>query len=410
MAARSRANKPETIDAQALFLTPEEIEAQRQLPARQPSIPEFEEEDAAEWDDVTAMNNIMAELGGSNGASGYANIYREEPIPGGRKKRVYMGKLDASNFVGGGFVEEIKQQFGAGDYEISVYAAGHRGVYKKSHISIARDPAAVGQVSAAPDNTAAIVAAIEANGDRTLQAILALAQANQSPQASTLDKLQELKMMADIFKSNAPAAQPVDFSQFMAMFKLGAEMASNGAGDGDNAWASKMIDTFGKPMLDMITSPAVAPAGLPARRPNPQPRIAPPAQPKQPATATQEQPGMNPLMAFFLNQLKSKAARDLPVEPEADDILNRLQPAEADQLVELIGSDDWREKIARFTSAANEYPDWFGRLRDTVLKYHAEDKLPVNQQVSGVVLTTVPAGAISPVHDSQQSDTKENPD
>lgn len=364
--------KPKTLNIEDVF-----PETPPQLPA---TVAQFPDNEAPQYDDVTALYNVLAELGEGESGGGFINIFRERTLPGGRKgDKEYIGKFDAAEFGGGGLLESIKSQHGPGTYEISVYHPGGNGLATRKKITIAADP-----VTAAPSAPVAldltpVLTAINQNGEKTLQAILALAQGFQSKQPSRMETLQEMQMMAQMFKSDAPAApnyNPIE------MMKMGVEMAQMGGGGGDNnnAWVSKVIETFGGPMMDMIANAQAAKSAAPMT-----PRL-PAAVPGAPALPVTDnvQPQHSPqpeseenvtmLIASYLTFLKAAAAKNAPIDEYADSILNTLPESEHAELEKFLIAPDWRESAKRHTGVIELYPQWFTSLRDTILQYIKEDR------------------------------------
>lgn len=395
------ARKPRTLTAEDVFLTHPE-----QPPAPSyPVVPPSPEEEVEE-DEVTALNNILSEIGGRSSGGGYVNVFREITHAGGKLDRPYLGQMQAADFVNGGFIEALKQQYGAGKYDLCVYVTGHRGVYDRKKITIADDRAAAPMGNMGGMNTHAIIVdAINQGNERTLQAILALAQQKQQ-QPDIMGQLQMLKMMREVLGPTTPAQGNVGntVSEMMQVFKMGLEVARTGNMDPESTagWVDKVVDKVVSPMMDMLTPRAgqPSPAMIGA-----QPRIAPPQHAPAVNTTNPETPDVNPMISFYLNTLKAKAVKNEPVEPVADDILARLSASEANDLKGILAPDTWRDTLRKHTAALDQNPEWWGRLRNTILQYIAEDATAHIPDYFAGGLTVIPAAGISANHDSQQPAT-----
>jgi hypothetical protein len=320
-----------------------------------------------EYDDVTDLANVLAELGADEDGGGFVVVNREEIQPNGKRDDVYIDRFAASEFS----LENLKARWGAGRYKISVYKAGGAGLATRKVITIAKDPNAVPAAQVAqPTDLSPILAAIQKSNEGVVAAIMAMAQSGQK-QPSRMDMLQEMQIMRDMFgRDNAPVPSPV--TDPLALMKFGAEMAMNGAGggEGNNAWVDKMLTTFGPMLANVMDKPTAA---APARPSLPAP-VARPAPIDQPINQTTEDDPVSLLITNYLNLLSRAAQQNAPVDEYADSILAMIPTSSISEVESLLRPADWRDRLKQRTQAAEIHPVWFTALRDTLLQYIDEDR------------------------------------
>lgn len=376
------ARKPpqQTLDVEDVFPTSQATQLRSiQVPEPAP--------DPVDYDDVTALNNVLAELGEDDAGGGFVTVFRETIEASGKKPDEYLERFPASEFS----LDNLKARWGAGKYKISVYQEGR--ILTRKVITIAKDPNAVAPIAtAAPAATdlSPILSAIQQSNEKTIGAIMALAQ-GQAKTPSRTEMLQEMQIMREMFApaGGSPAPQPYNPIELM---KLGMEMANGGSGGGEsnNSWFNKMMETFGPALVPALTS-AVTPKE-PARRASTVALPAPVARP-DPLPSTPTENPVNIIIAQYLNMLKTAASKQAPVEEYADSILNSIPSAEIPGLEEMLKPADWREKTRQYTDAIELYPDWFTSLRDTVLQF-IEDDRQIAVEVSGHLTPVAGAGSV----------------
>ena len=347
-------------------LAPEDVFIENQATQlRTVSVPDPSPE-PVEYDDVTVLNNVLAELGEDDAGSGFVTVFRETIDASGKKPDEYLERFSASEFS----LDNLKSRWGAGKYKISVYQDGR--ILTRKVITIAKDPNAIAptaQVQPAMD-LSPILAAIQQSNEKMVAAMMTMAQGMQQKGPSRMEMMQEMAMMKEMF-TPAPGATPQQFNP-VEMMKLGMEMAQGGGGgDGNNSWVNKMLETFG-PALAPALAGAVTPQ---AHAPVPRQIAAPVARPdpliEQPDT---EEASMSIMMTQYLNFLKSAAIKNAPVEEYADSILNSIPESAVSDLEEILRPDNWRDQLRGKTTVADQYPVWFTALRDVLLQYIDEDR------------------------------------
>lgn len=320
-----------------------------------------------EYDDVTALNNVLAELGADEEGGGFVVVNREDIQPNGKRDDVYIDRFPASEFS----LENLKSRWGAGRYKISVYNSGGAGLATRKVITIAKDPTAITAVTA-PAPVATDLTPILQTMQQGFKEMINVMMQSQPKQVSRAEMLQEMAIMREMF-APAPGAAPQQFNP-VEMMKLGIEMAQGGGGgDGNNSWVNKMLETFG-PALAPALAGAVTPQ---AHAPVPRQIAAPVARPDPLIEQSQpdnEEASMAIMMTQYLNFLKSAAIKNAPVEEYADSILNSIPESAVSDLEAILRPDNWRDQLRGKTTVADQYPVWFTALRDVLLQYIDEDR------------------------------------
>lgn len=344
-----------------------------------------------EYDDVTALNNVLAELGADD-EGGFVVVHREVVQPNGRREDEWLDRYPVSDFS----IEGLKSRWGSGRYKISVYHSGGGGLAARKTIPIAKDPNAVATAVSAPQPQAADLTPILQTMQQGFEKLITVMMQTQSrpEQPSRMEMLQEMQIMSEIFKQPATPAPQVGILEAL---KLGADMAANGAGgESNNAWVGKIIDQLG-PVLMPVVAGAVQNAAAPKPAPAPA-RIAKPTPAATLPAPTQTNPEENPvniIVAQYLNMLKRAAEAKAPVDEYADSILASIPQSQVTEIENLLRPDDWREQLREMTNAADLHPEWFGSLRDTLLMYIDEDK-GQNEGVTTHLTAGSEAGSVSP--------------
>lgn len=322
-------------------------------------------------DDATALTNLLQEMGADEDSAAFVVINREVKSETNRGKfeQEYIDRIPASDFS----LDVLKRGYGPGVYILRVYHGDSRGIATKKTIRIAKDT--LPQIQAPPTPTAQdltpLVAAMQKGFSDILGAVTQ-SQKQQPAAPSRMDILQEMQAMRDMFYTPPPSV-PQQTLNPVELLKLGAEMAKNGGAEDDGSWVGKILDRFA-PLLaaKLAENPEQAMSDLE--------KVAVPDMPKvtQIDIPGSEEP-MNIFVTQYMNTLKNAAVKNLPVESYAESILAIIPEPESPGLEELLKDQNWRARIAKHTNAVELYPDWFGRLRETLLEYIEEDKQPFEQ-------------------------------
>lgn len=374
--ARNTRSKSEVEQA---FLSPEELlrrqqeqrEAlQRQL-IEQEMIEEKDEGDEIEFDNVTALNNVLATLGASEeSTSGFITVFKES-ASNGTKSEKYLGKFDITDYASGNLLDHLQNNYGGGRYHVRVYIPrpnrlGQVAMKLNRYIDIAGD--AKTSVPAAIASQAQDLSPLIATMQQGFAAMLAAMQANQPKQQSRVEMLEEMKALRDIMAPAASVVPPQNYDP-VALMKLGMEMANNGGGDGNSAWVGKMIDHFAPFMLGELQKQQQAKPELPSVSKQALPSPAQPA-----AHPTEEEQPVQLMLKGYLKMLSEAAARGAPVAGYADSILSMIPDADLSTLENILRASDWQAQLAKHTDVVNAYPGWFESLRNTLLAFIDDDR------------------------------------
>ena len=334
-----------------------------------------------DYDDVTALNKVLAELGADEEGGGFVVVHREVTDNSGKRNDEYLDRYPANDFS----MEALKARWGAGKYKILVYhtSNGQTGLATRKVITIAKSPAnETGMTATAP--AAVDLAPILQTMQQGFTAMVEAMRQQQPQQQSRADMLQEMVMYKELFAHPQPAQQPTNT---LDILKLGIEMAQSGmGGQSDNAWVNKVID-----QLAPILMPPIAAAISGATTPHAQhqhapqvPQAAPQLAPPPPAAAKpavhlnpqqlQEDDPVKIIVVQYLNMLTKAAAKNAPVDEYADSILATVPPSNLAELEAMLRPATWREDLKKYTEAIEVYPAWFTQLRDTVLQFIDDDK------------------------------------
>lgn len=370
--ATPRKRTPKTIEADDVFPP----ETTRQLPQyTEPAPQPFYIPD--DYDDITALNTVLSELGATESESnGFIMVYRET-ITGNNKVEKYLARYNVSEYANGNLLDTLQNTYGGGRYHIRVYRANGAGIAANRWIDIADNPNVTPLVPAAniapaasPVDLTPLVTMMQQGFEKIF---VAMTQAQQKPQTRA-EMLDEMRIMREMFTPpvqntpTVPQYNPVD------MMKLGMEMAQMGGGDNNNAWIAKMIDTFGKPIVDQVIASQAAKT-IPQRT-LPQPVVSPatPALPTTTPITDESEDAVNIMIKGYLKLLTGAASSNHPVEDYADGILNFIPASELPDFDAMLRAADWRDRFAQYSPAVLQYPQWFENLRNTLIAYIDEDR------------------------------------
>ena len=325
----------------------------------------------ADEDANDALLRALGELG-DEAAQARVIVSRQSSDP--RVKNSYVCEWYACDFS----IAQLAAGFGGGNYVYKVIAPGGQFLTRgKLSIEEPKNPAAVRGISgpredAAPDTAAAITKAI-------LEAIKPLIE---RPQKSTVDLLNELKMMREVF---APAggvvAEPKTLVQSL---REAAELQTvlrglagpgGESGGGDSAFTPvilKLLDQFGPLFTEKLkAAPPVADA----------PQLAPPAVDAAPDAAAGTPPapvlteGGDMSLAFrrALADLAAQARAGKDANLYANIVYDRI--TDQSVIVDLCTRADWWEYLCNLNNDIRPYAAWFTALHAELAALAAADGL-----------------------------------
>lgn len=237
-----------------------------------------EHDDPEETAELDLADQLRAVFGADPGDGARISIYKRDART---KAREWCGDYTPEQFIAGGLAL-VKQDFGAGQFEFRAY--GRTGLLTRGAFAIAVALAPAAQSVGAGSELARVL-------EQQTAMIAALAARFEKPEPSMHDKLQEWKMMRDVFApASATVAPPqksmvetlTEMVAVQRMLKSISEENAPPAADPDNPLS------FLGPILDVAKaaiqrSPAVpetvAPVQLPASLAASNPALpAPPAE------------------------------------------------------------------------------------------------------------------------------------
>ena len=325
-------------------------------------------------DDAQYLTKVLQELGADDQSDGFVTVWRKVK-EGGKTENEFMDRFGVDEFS----VDVLRETFGAGRFAVHVYRGGGRGIAGRRDIRIGKMP------DKKPDQTQQesllpIVQAMQA-GFEKLATMLATQKETSAPAQTRAEMLREMQMMRELFGHNDHVVQsPPPQPDAVALLKMGIEMARTGAGDeSNNTWLNRMIDQFG-PLLaakfqeaqpsPAAVQPAISGAGKLVDAGGQNPAI---LNSQIPEIETGEDP-MNLVMIGYIDMLKNAAKKEASVEEYADSILSAIPSSELEEIEKMLAAETWREQLSHHTNAVMQYPEWFGKLRDTLLRYIKEDR------------------------------------
>ena len=272
----------------------------------------------------------------SGEAAGKLGIYRA--VPNTRKEN-FICNVEASDFS----PENIKNEFGGGDYIIKAYDDRSK-IRLKQHLSIEGDPIiqsskpvmALSPYSA-PAPALDIQALMQAMQESNKQMLMGLAQILQPQQNSRADMLAELATMRDIFgpPQQNSGADP------MTMLIKGIELAGNMAPKvgGETSGMDVLLESIKSfaPAIGAVVAQATAkPRTIAPQRAQPQaPQVPQPAQltnqtqPEIPQTESEE----TMLMKYYISMLVGFAKENRDPALYADLIADQLDDEKINDLL-----------------------------------------------------------------------------
>lgn len=301
------------------------------------------------------------------------------------QKRVYLFTCQPDEFIAGG-LDQIRDQYGSGDYNIRVY--GPEGLLKNQTVSIA---AAIGRAQPQGDivNTVRTMLTEQQN---TLAIALnsgmqAIAQALQGAQSAKAPSLTELIAAVSGLNGLMPKTQASE-SPLLVMkqtLELMTQMReSMPLGDSE---PDPLLSTFTR-VIEPLISKAMSEPVL-AQTPTPA-QVTLQSDPIPETVPSSEESKMRALYRGFVAFLVSNASQNNPVETYAETVIDN---APEPMLRQFVDDPQWLDKLAGFNERVRLYPDWFSKLRDEVKKILTEMDKPVTTRKSKAATKLKPNAA-----------------
>lgn len=331
--------------------------------------------DGSEDDDeilAESLARLSAELGADEQAK--VKISRIDPKT---RKRSWLFDTSPDVFS----MEEIRDNYGAGEYEVKAYAKG--GIYTHKTIRIEMPASAPSkqadgvprhlgqQTDAGAQMANAVLQAISDMGQRMADALRAASEANKPP--SLMEQMQQLKLMRDIIapsmmQAPAPVQQGMTFSEFAQVLSTVKELLP---ADGSRSSLDALVE-IGKPLVSQLG----ALIGKQPVQENPPPQNVPAL-----AAPAQPQPGGMPesvrtMIVTLLHCAKANADPLSFVEPI-------IELAGEDQIYAFASREDWFTLALQWVPDIANYQAWFTKLRDGILESLTEpDEAGISARVN----------------------------
>ncbi len=355
---------------------------------------EIEQPDLPETtpDDVAVMD-LLEELGSDANAS--VRIYRQGK--GGYRDIELLGEVSVSEFTP---IMLAHPPYNGGVFRIHAKSKGGFLCNRELKVAGAPQPAQPAAVQAPPAIT------LEAVSQIVAQAIAA-AIPKAPPGPTRKEMLEEMSMMAAMFKPATPVAAGGGMMEQLSTFKVFADLVKSMAPPAIPTTGDGGIDTTGLIIskgVDMLASamharqqqqtPPQFPNGaqpvatveqLPAPPAPPQVEL-PPANPAL-SPEEQEQADMISMLKLQLKMANGMALKDANPAEVADSIYDEIP----DDLFEsMTQAPDWFSHIVALEPGCATYQSWYGKVRDEVIRIAKETgdltpdgKVPDNPHLDG---------------------------
>lgn len=327
-----------------------------------------------EFEEDFSLSNVLAELG-SGADDAKINVFLLES----GKPSAFVDSFSPSEFS----LETLKQIYGPGTYKIQIRANG-RIIPGGKNVRIAKSLVPVGPTipQFAPDKLIETMQAGFSQMATMFTQALDRMAASQPKAKTTMETLQELQIMREIFGVNsAPQTNPVD------VINVALELAGkiNPGPSDENTVLMEGIKQFGPLLTQLVGSGPQAPAGMngsrvaptvPALPPRPVPipthpapvQVHAPAEsqaPQQSASiSVNPQDQQNMMINLYLQTLLANARADNDTMTYAEVILDYMGDDEATKLA---NNPDWFSMLCQRVPEAANYPGWFEELRQNIL-------------------------------------------
>lgn len=370
---RKPAEKPDVIDAE---FTDSDGMSLAELQSHETA------EDSYIPDDV-AITQLLADLGDDPNA-GKVNVYKLRD--GNFRDQVFLFDCLPSEFGMHMLQDPEYHQDKDEKHKFRVILRNSTGIGTARTVTVM--PKKVHDVATPVFNPADIVTpitqVITAMQENTNRLLAQIASANAQQPKTTLEFLQEMQMMRELFGTNQPAQNSQSPLEVLQLAKELASAMNPEATNSGFGVMEKLIDMFGKPIAEAVMK---MPATPPMPRRNPMPSVVPlppttapisPANtltdnPAQPVNESDNDMGMvqDAQFKMAIGYLVQQAKRNGDVFTYANMVLDQG----GEQVIPLLQNDSYIDILAKYDADVLQYRPWFEQLRDEIFALLAEDDL-----------------------------------
>lgn len=340
-------------------------------------------DDDGEDFEETATDRVITMLQSANdGGRAELKVYRVN-----QGVMEYCKSYQPDEFENGNF-ELLREKFGAGTYELRLYATNPTTnkfvVRSKSRIQIAEDmkPAAGGDMSS---GMAQILATIAQGQQQMLEALVSI---KQTPQKDPMDEMSKMFGMMSMMReamgiSNAPATREKSsigeiVSAIRELRGAADELIpeKEKEPDGLMSMLPSVLELVknGQQAAPAMSAPQFAPMTLPPSiaQATPPVQAQQPQQPQQPQQQPPEGEDVNFMIVLklkgYLASLVDMAKKSAPISEGAQFVYDNLP----DDLIEIMALPNWFDMLSGFNKALLTHKDWLTSVRDEALKMFDE--------------------------------------
>lgn len=340
-----------------------------------------------------ALEDLIAEHGaGEDSKVKFYKIVKE----GGITKEFLLDEYAPDEF---NFVEAARAHGGNGSYRIKIY--GWNAAHTRKCAIVNRVEHYGGMVVTTPSAPTGggdmmQIGTMIVEGFKTLSAQLAASKANPTidPMEIRRQSMEEFRLLAETFKqpaAAAPAAAGPGIAEVLSLIRTGIEIGQGQVPgkDGESDFAANLLNTFGKPLAEIVSATAQAKARQQEQRQIPQFTQAQPEHIPGRATAGEEVPTiatttegaqeMRHLLyrpyTQYIQQLVAWAKENRDPMLYADLAIDQMQ---IEQIDTLLGDADLIDNMAKVVPAVGQYREWFTqflqRMKDVRIQIDAPEE------------------------------------
>lgn len=330
-------------------------------------------------DDVSHLNRILAELGSGEEGGAFVQVYRAD---GASRAQEFLDRYDAAEFADGSLLDHVREEWGAGRYQFSVYAPGG-GLRARKVIKIAARKGEVTKAVGQSSDMEKLIAQMQMQNQAMMQGMSEIAKmvaaGAQKPENEDAI-LKRLLTMKELFGGNESRGGDNTAATLLQGVQLARDLGDMAEGGGGNGqWLDRVLEKFAMPALTMVANnaaqtagakPAQTVAGVPRETKALEHAATEQVVPRE--TEPKEDDNMV-MLKMGLMMLKSSAAKGEDVQDAADRVMMMLSLEDIEQL---IGLPNWFEVLCNYEPGCAAYKTWFDLLHETLVELVRLEKNP----------------------------------